>query len=83
MKHPPVVKMLCTLPADVHQWLQEQAVPSLAPTSSVIVAICRKAMTDAERPGRRHRSTEMPKQVALPPTLPPHLIAREATGGAS
>lgn len=49
MKRPPVVKKLCTLPADVHQWLQEQAAASLAPTNSIIVTICRKAMMDAEQ----------------------------------
>jgi hypothetical protein len=49
MKRPLVVKNLCTLPAGVHEWLQQQAVASLAPTNSVIVAICRKAMVDAEQ----------------------------------
>jgi hypothetical protein len=48
MRRPPVVKKLCSIPVDIHRWLEERAVSTLAPTNSVLVAICRDAM-DAER----------------------------------
>jgi hypothetical protein len=48
MRRPPVVKKLCSIPVDIHKWLQEQAAVNLAPTNSIIVAICRDAM-NAER----------------------------------
>jgi hypothetical protein len=48
MLRPPVVKKLCSIPVDVHRWLEERAAANLAPTNSIIVAICREAM-DAER----------------------------------
>jgi hypothetical protein len=48
MNRPPVVKKLCSIPVDIHRWLEERAAATLAPTNSVIVAICRGAM-DADR----------------------------------
>jgi hypothetical protein len=60
MHRPPVVKKLCSIPVDIHKWLQEQAAVNLAPTNSIIITICRSAM-DAEREqkdARAGRKTE-------------------------